>query len=61
MKATKVAEADLPTRFGAFRIFGFESPDKSESALALVFGTPEESTRQSMSGMQELLKKAGAA
>jgi 3,4-dihydroxy 2-butanone 4-phosphate synthase/GTP cyclohydrolase II len=40
MIATKVAEADLPTRFGAFRIFGFESPDKSETALALVFGTP---------------------
>jgi 3,4-dihydroxy 2-butanone 4-phosphate synthase/GTP cyclohydrolase II len=40
MKATKVAEADLPTRFGAFRIFGFESPDKSESALALISGTP---------------------
>jgi GTP cyclohydrolase II len=40
MKATKVAEADLPTRFGAFRIFGFESPDKSETALALVMGAP---------------------
>jgi len=40
MKATKVAEAGLPTKFGAFRIFGFESSDKTENALALVIGTP---------------------
>jgi 3,4-dihydroxy 2-butanone 4-phosphate synthase/GTP cyclohydrolase II len=40
MKALKVAEAGLPTRFGAFRIFGFESPDKSENVLALVTGNP---------------------
>jgi len=40
MIANKVAEAELPTKLGAFRIFGFESPDKTESALALVFGTP---------------------
>jgi 3,4-dihydroxy 2-butanone 4-phosphate synthase/GTP cyclohydrolase II len=42
MKALKVAEAGLPTKFGAFRIFGFESPDKSENVLALVFGNPSQ-------------------
>ena len=26
-KLTKVAEADFPTEFGTFRIFGFEAPD----------------------------------
>jgi len=36
MEATKIAEADFPTKFGSFRIFGFESPDKSEGAIALV-------------------------
>src|SRR5690349_7597651 len=36
MKAIKVAEAGFPTKFGAFRIFGFESPDKTENVLALV-------------------------
>src|SRR5215475_7811465 len=40
MKALKVAEAGLPTKFGAFRIFGFESPDKSENVLALITGNP---------------------
>jgi len=40
MIATKVAEAGLPTKFGAFRIHGFESPDKTENALALVIGDP---------------------
>jgi GTP cyclohydrolase II len=40
MKATKVAETSLPTPFGTFRIFGFESADKSENLLALVMGTP---------------------
>src|SRR5687767_571742 len=40
MKATKVAETSLPTPFGTFRIFGFESADKSEDVLALVMGTP---------------------
>jgi len=40
MKASKVAEAEFPTKFGAFRIFGFESPDKTENALAIVTGTP---------------------
>ena len=40
MKASKVAEAEFPTKFGAFRIFGFESPDKTENALAIVTGNP---------------------
>ena len=39
MKATKVAETSLPTPFGMFRLFGFESEDKSESVIALVMGT----------------------
>ncbi len=38
MKAVKVAETRLPTEFGTFRTYGFESPDKSDSALALVIG-----------------------
>ena len=38
MKATKVAETSLPTPFGTFRLFGFESEDKSESVVALVMG-----------------------
>jgi GTP cyclohydrolase II len=39
MKATKVAETSLPTEdYGTFRLFGFESADKSESAIALVMG-----------------------
>jgi 3,4-dihydroxy 2-butanone 4-phosphate synthase/GTP cyclohydrolase II len=41
MKAAKVAEAGLPTKFGDFRIVGFESSDKSENALALVKGAPQ--------------------
>src|SRR4051812_24766120 len=39
MKARKVAEARFPTAFGVFTLFGFESSDKSENALALVMGT----------------------
>ena len=39
MKATKVAETSLPTPFGTFRLFGFESADKSESVVALVMGS----------------------
>src|SRR5262245_37596594 len=39
MKATKVAETSLPTPFGTFRLFGFESENKSESVIALVMGT----------------------
>src|SRR5689334_5750728 len=38
MKATKVAETSLPTPFGMFRLFGFESADRSESVIALVMG-----------------------
>lgn len=38
MKATKVAETSLPTPFGTFRLFPFESEDKSEEVLALVMG-----------------------
>ncbi len=43
MKATKVAETSLPTGFGTFRLFAFESADKagkSENVLALVMGKP---------------------
>lgn len=36
----RVAEAKLPTRSGKFRIYGFESKDRSESAVALVMGRP---------------------
>src|SRR3954471_21195505 len=41
---TKVAEADFPTRWGAFRIFGFEGhfgvtgDRRKETAVALVMG-----------------------
>jgi len=38
MKATKVAETSLPTPYGAFRLLGFESADKSENLLVLVMG-----------------------
>jgi len=46
MKATKVAETQLPTPFGTFRLFGFESADKSESVIVLVMGkvTGDEAT-----------------
>jgi 3,4-dihydroxy 2-butanone 4-phosphate synthase/GTP cyclohydrolase II len=40
MKVTKVAETHLPTPFGTFKLFGFESEDKSENVLALVMGEP---------------------
>jgi GTP cyclohydrolase II len=41
MNSNNVGETALPTRFGDFRIyFGFESDDRSDSALALVMGTP---------------------
>jgi GTP cyclohydrolase II len=42
MSSTKVAEAAFPTEFGDFRIYGFESGDKSDSAVALVRGKPSE-------------------
>jgi len=38
MKATKAAETSLPTPFGTFRLFYFESADKSENLIALVMG-----------------------
>lgn len=38
----KAAETLLPTRFGTFRMFGFESPDKTDNALALVIGNPSD-------------------
>jgi len=39
-KLTKVAEADFPTEFGVFRIFGFEAPagDETEEAVVLKMG-----------------------
>jgi GTP cyclohydrolase II len=39
-KLNKVAEADFPSRFGQFRIFGFEGvrPHETEEALALKLG-----------------------
>jgi GTP cyclohydrolase II len=42
MNTVKLAEAAFPTEFGKFRIFGFESNDKSDSAVALVMGNPAE-------------------
>src|SRR6187399_1770217 len=39
MKARKIAEARFPTEFGVFTLFGFETLDKTDSALALVMGT----------------------
>lgn len=40
MKLNKVAEADFPTRFGRFRIYGFEGvrETETEEALALKLG-----------------------
>ena len=40
MNANKVAEAAFPTGFGDFRIYGFETPEKSDSAVVLVMGNP---------------------
>ncbi len=40
MPIRKVAEAALPTRFGTFRISGFEDENSNESIIALVMGTP---------------------
>ena len=41
MNFSNVGESVFPTKYGAFRIvFGFESEDRSDSALALVMGTP---------------------
>jgi GTP cyclohydrolase II len=40
LKLNKVAEADFPTRFGRFRVYGFEAirPTETEEALALAAG-----------------------
>ena len=40
LEVTKVAETRLPTPFGIFKLFGFESQDKSEEVLALIMGEP---------------------
>jgi GTP cyclohydrolase II len=39
-RLTKVAEADFPTEFGVFRIYGFEAPagDDTEEAVVLKMG-----------------------
>jgi GTP cyclohydrolase II len=39
-KLNKVAEADFPSRFGSFRIYGFEGirPEETEEAVALKLG-----------------------
>jgi GTP cyclohydrolase II len=42
MNSIKIPEAAFPTEFGDFRIYGFESGDKSDSAVALVKGKPAE-------------------
>src|ERR1700685_1486844 len=43
LQLQKVAEADFPTKFGAFRIYGFEarSAGRSEEAVALRMGALE--------------------
>jgi GTP cyclohydrolase II len=41
MNATKVAATSLPTPFGTFQLFGFESHDKSDNVVALVMGKPD--------------------
>jgi GTP cyclohydrolase II len=38
VSAEKVAEADFPSEFGAFRIYGFKTPDGAEEAVALKLG-----------------------
>ncbi len=40
MNARKVAEANLPTKFGTFRIFGFETESGDEAVYALIMGDP---------------------
>lgn len=35
----KIAQADLPTRYGRFTIFGFQGQGKNEEAVALVRGS----------------------
>ena len=38
----RVAQAAMPTKYGAFRIFGFEDESGNESVIALVMGRPSE-------------------
>ena len=45
MKARKITEAALPTRYGTFRILAFQSGDGNDSVLALVTGRPESEAR----------------
>ena len=40
MDIRKVAKTEMPTKYGAFRLFGFESENGDESVLALVMGHP---------------------
>jgi GTP cyclohydrolase II len=40
MEFVKVPRAKLPTRFGEFTIYGFQSPETGEEAVALVAGKP---------------------
>lgn len=42
MNTVQVAGAAFPTELGDFRIYGFESSDKSDGAVALVMGSPAE-------------------
>jgi 3,4-dihydroxy 2-butanone 4-phosphate synthase/GTP cyclohydrolase II len=50
MKVTKVAETRLPTPFGTFRLFGFETEDKSESVVVLVMGDVKGAEAQARQG-----------
>jgi 3,4-dihydroxy 2-butanone 4-phosphate synthase/GTP cyclohydrolase II len=40
MEARKVTDAAMPSKYGTFRIYGFESEDGGESVVALVMGDP---------------------
>ena len=40
MEFWKVPRANLPTRYGAFTIYGFKDPATGEEAIALVAGNP---------------------
>jgi GTP cyclohydrolase II len=40
-EARIVAQAELPTRYGRFRIYGFEGKARQEEAVALVRGNPK--------------------
>jgi GTP cyclohydrolase II len=42
MNTVNVAVAEFPTEFGNFKIYGFETSDKSDGAVALVMGSPAE-------------------